>query len=32
MSLIEVPLLPYEVKGIKRIAQVSDILFPELKG
>ncbi len=32
MTLIEVPLLPYEVKGIKRITQVADILFPELKG
>lgn len=28
MALIEVPLLPYEVRGVKRIAQVSEILFP----
>jgi arsenite-transporting ATPase len=31
MSLVEVPLLPYEVRGVKRITQVSDILFPELQ-
>jgi len=28
MSLVEVPLLPYEVRGVKRIAQMSEILFP----
>jgi arsenite-transporting ATPase len=28
MALIEVPLLPYEVRGVKGITQVSDILFP----
>jgi len=28
LSLVELPLLPYEVKGIKRITQVAEILFP----
>jgi arsenite-transporting ATPase len=28
MTLIEVPLLPYEVRGVKRIAQVAEVLFP----
>jgi anion-transporting ArsA/GET3 family ATPase len=28
MSLVEIPLLPYEVRGVKRIAQLSEILFP----
>jgi arsenite/tail-anchored protein-transporting ATPase len=28
LSLTELPLLPYEVKGIKRIIQVEEILFP----
>jgi arsenite/tail-anchored protein-transporting ATPase len=28
MRLIEVPLLPYEVRGVERIAQVAEILFP----
>jgi arsenite-transporting ATPase len=32
MSLIEVPLLPYEVRGVKRIAQMSEILFPPAPG
>jgi arsenite/tail-anchored protein-transporting ATPase len=32
MSLVEVPLLPYEVRGVKRITRVSDILFPDLQG
>jgi len=27
MRLVEVPLLPHEVRGVKRIAQVSEILF-----
>jgi arsenite-transporting ATPase len=31
MSLVELPLLPYEVKGVRRISQVSDILFPQRK-
>jgi arsenite-transporting ATPase len=31
MSLVEVPLLPYEVRGVKRITQVSEILFPEFQ-
>lgn len=31
MALIEVPLLADEVKGIKRIREVADILFPEAK-
>lgn len=31
MSLVEIPLLPYEVKGVKRITQVSEILFPEFQ-
>jgi len=31
MSLVEVPLLPYEIKGVKRITQISDILFPRFK-
>ncbi len=31
MTLVEVPLLPYEVRGVKRITQVSDLLFPEVK-
>jgi arsenite-transporting ATPase len=32
MRLIEVPLLPYEVQGVKRIAQVEEILFPPRPG
>jgi arsenite-transporting ATPase len=32
MRLIEVPLLPYEVQGVKRIAQVAEILFPPRPG
>jgi len=32
MRLIEVPLLPYEVRGVKRIAQVAEILFPSRPG
>jgi arsenite-transporting ATPase len=32
MRLIEVPLLPYEVRGVKRIAQVAEILFPPRPG
>lgn len=28
MNLIELPLLPYEVKGIQGIAHVADLLFP----
>jgi hypothetical protein len=32
MSLVEVPLLPYEVRGVKRISQVSNLLFPDLQG
>jgi arsenite-transporting ATPase len=28
LSLVELPLLPYEVKGVKRITQVAEILFP----
>jgi len=32
MSLVEVPLLPYEVRGVKRIAQMSEILFPPNPG
>jgi len=32
MSLVEVPLLPYEVRGVKRIAQMAEILFPPLPG
>ncbi len=32
MRLIEVPLLPYEVRGVKRIAQVAEILFPPVPG
>jgi arsenite-transporting ATPase len=32
MSLVEVPLLPYEVRGVKRITRVADILFPDLQG
>jgi len=28
MNLVEVPLLPYEVRGVKRIAQMAEILFP----
>ncbi|HYB21336.1 MAG TPA: ArsA family ATPase [Thermodesulfobacteriota bacterium] len=28
LRLVELPLLPYEVKGIKRITQVAEILFP----
>jgi len=28
MKMIEIPLLPYEVKGIRRISQVSEFLFP----
>jgi arsenite-transporting ATPase len=32
MSLMEVPLLPYEVRGVKRIAQMSEILFPPAPG
>jgi arsenite-transporting ATPase len=28
LNLVELPLLPYEVKGIKRISQVAAILFP----
>jgi arsenite-transporting ATPase len=31
MSLVEVPLLPYEVRGVKRITQVSEIHFPEFQ-
>jgi arsenite-transporting ATPase len=31
MALIEVPLLADEVKGIKRIRDIADILFPEAK-
>jgi len=31
MTLVEVPLLAYEVRGVKRITQVSDILFSEVK-
>jgi arsenite-transporting ATPase len=31
MSLVEIPLLPYEVRGVKRITQVSEILFPEFQ-
>jgi arsenite-transporting ATPase len=32
MALIEVPLLPYEVRGAKRIAQVAAVLFPPNSG
>jgi arsenite/tail-anchored protein-transporting ATPase len=32
MNLVEVPLLAYEVRGVKRIAQVAEILFPGGKG
>lgn len=32
MLLVEVPLLPYEVRGVKRIAQVAEILFPPVPG
>ena len=32
MSLVEVPLLPYEVRGVKRIAQMAEILFPPAPG
>ncbi len=32
MDLIEVPLLPYEVRGVKRIAQVAAVLFPPNPG
>jgi arsenite-transporting ATPase len=32
MELVEVPLLPHEVKGLARIAQVSDILFAPNRG
>jgi arsenite-transporting ATPase len=28
MALIEIPLLPYEVRGVKRIAQIAEVLFP----
>jgi arsenite-transporting ATPase len=28
MTLVEIPLLPYEVRGVKRIAQVAEVLFP----
>lgn len=28
MTLVELPLFPYEPTGIKRISQLSDILFP----
>ena len=31
MTLVEVPLFPHEVRGIRRITQVSEILFPEGK-
>ena len=31
MSLVEIPLLPFEVRGVKRITQVSEILFPEFQ-
>jgi hypothetical protein len=31
MALVEVPLFPYEVRGIRRIAQVAEILFPGVK-
>jgi len=32
MSLVEVPLLPYEVRGVKRITRVSDLLFRDFRG
>jgi len=32
MALIEIPLLPYEVRGVKRIAQVAEVLFPPKPG
>jgi len=32
MALIEIPLLPYEVRGVKRIAQVAEVLFPPKAG
>jgi len=32
LNLVELPLLPYEVKGVKRITQVAEILFPPLRG
>ena len=32
MNLVEVPLLPYEVRGVNRIAQMAEILFPPLPG
>lgn len=28
MALVEIPLLPYEVRGVERIAKVAEILFP----
>ena len=28
LSLVELPLLPYEVKGVKRVTEVAEILFP----
>jgi arsenite-transporting ATPase len=32
MALVEIPLLPYEVRGVKRIAQVAEVLFPPNPG
>ena len=32
MTLIEVPLFPYEVRGVKRIAQVAKVIFPSGPG
>jgi len=31
MALVEVPLFPHEVRGIRRITQVAEILFPGVK-
>jgi arsenite-transporting ATPase len=31
IALVEVPLFPYEVRGIRRITQVAEILFPGVK-